>query len=377
MRKIVSQKISIAMLLYALLCAVAFESFAQSSNPVQKQVQAVNDEPFIKMDHSTAQYCNGPQNVDYFTVELMNNGASATGYIYIYGQKDEALKNHVLLWQIKKQIKRWSIDASRIKIMTGELRAVGSTEFWIVPAGKPPPPIVPAEWDYKLSPKPQQINSYCGGWDEDHDAEFLIEFLKYNPDFIGEVRIEETSVKRYSKIAKDAVAYLVKTGAPRKRLKTVRLNSPQGADPYTIWLVPVSRSIGQMEIVYQFSNGPVSPEYQRDFTVTLNKTNAKLRFRSYGIKQPTEITVKTGTAKFKEIMELAGKIEIRKGRTTRNDGCVGGGGESLKVLDAKRTVTFSAEFSPCGSTDYGNLTGDLKLIKTKITALFPNEEYLK
>lgn len=130
------------------------------------------------------------------------------------------------------------------------------------------------------------------------------------------------------------------------------------------------------EIVYRFSNGPVSPEYQRNFTVTLNKANAKLRFQAYS-KEPTEITVKTGDAKFKEIMELAGKVEIRKDGAKENDGCTGGSSESLKILDGKGAETFNGSVYHCGGTDYGNLIGDTGLLKTKITALFPNEEYLK
>ena len=130
------------------------------------------------------------------------------------------------------------------------------------------------------------------------------------------------------------------------------------------------------EIVYQFNAGPLPPEYQRNFTVTLNKVNAKLRFQAYG-KKPTEKTVKTGDVKFKEIMELAGKAEIRKDGEKKNDGCTGGTSESLKILDVKRTVTFSGYFYHCGGTDYGDLTGDIKLLKTKITSFFPNEEYLK
>jgi hypothetical protein len=130
------------------------------------------------------------------------------------------------------------------------------------------------------------------------------------------------------------------------------------------------------EIVYQYSAGPLPPEYQRNFTVTLNKVNAKLRFQAYG-KKPTVKTVKTGNAKFKEIMELAGKAEIRKDGEKKNDGCTGGTSESLKILDAKRTETFSGYAYYCGGTDYGDMSGDLKLLKTKITALFPNEKYLK
>jgi len=130
------------------------------------------------------------------------------------------------------------------------------------------------------------------------------------------------------------------------------------------------------EIVYQFTDAPVSPKYQRSFKVTLNKTEAKLSFQIYD-KEPTEKTVKTGDAKFEEIMELARKAEIRKDGTKENDGCTGGTSESLKILDAKRTETFSGYVYHCGGTDYGGMTGDIKLIKTKITALFPNEEYLK
>ena len=110
--------------------------------------------------------------------------------------------------------------------------------------------------------------------------------------------------------------------------------------------------------------------------MTLNKTEAKLSFQIYD-KEPTEKTVKTGDAKFEEIMELARKAEIRKDGTKENDGCTGGTSESLKILDAKRTETFSGYVYHCGGTDYGGMTGDIKLIKTKITALFPNEEYLK
>lgn len=376
MRKNVLQKISIAILLCALSYVFASEPFAQSSIPIGKQQEAADDKPFA-MNTSSQGPCDTVATIDNFLIGLMNNEASATGYINIYGQKDETVKNHVLLWHIKNQIKTRGIDASRIKITTGELRTVGTTEFWIVPAGKQPPPVVLAEWDYKPARNPQQIN-FCIQDKEDPTAEFLIEFLKYNPDFNGEVRIEETSVKRYRKIAKEAVAYLVKTGAASERLKTVHLKSqPRPNESYTIWLVPVSRSIGQMEIVYQFSNGPVSPEYQRNFTVTLNKANAKLRFQAYDKNQPTEITVKTGDAKFKEIMELAGEIEIRKDGIKKNEGCTGGSSESLKILDAKRTETFSGYVYHCGGTGYGNLIGNTKLLKAKIIALFPNEEYLK
>jgi hypothetical protein len=51
------------------------------------------------------------------------------------------------------------------------------------------------------------------------------------------------------------------------------------------------------EIFYQFNNGTVSPEYQRNFTVTLNKADAQLRFQAYG-KKPAEKTIKTGDAIF-------------------------------------------------------------------------------
>lgn len=131
--------------------------------------------------------------------------------------------------------------------------------------------------------------------------------------------------------------------------------------------------INTEEIVYQFQDAPVSPEYQRSFKVSLNKTEAKLSFHPYR-KDPKEKTVKPGDAKFNEIMELARKLKIRKGGTKENDGCTGGTSESLKILDAKKIETFNASVFHCGGTDYGDLIGDIKSIKTKITALFPNFE---
>lgn len=133
--------------------------------------------------------------------------------------------------------------------------------------------------------------------------------------------------------------------------------------------------INDEEIVYEYHGQPVNPEFQCNFTVTLNGAEAKLRYQAYG-KQPTERTVKTGDAKFNEIMEVASKAEIRKEGTRENDGCDGGTSESLKIFDAKRIQTFSGYVYHCG-TDYGNMTGDIILLKKKITALFPNEKYLK
>jgi hypothetical protein len=244
MRKITSQKISIAFLLCALLCAFASESFAQSPNPIQKQIEAVNDKPFAKIDSSRR--CAAVERLDNFLIELLTNQTNATGYINVYGQKGETVKNYVLLWQIKRHIEGRNFDSNRMKITTGELRAASSTEFWIVPAGKQPPPVVSAEWDYKLSRNPQQLNSLCyfdDGFD-DNDEKLLAEFLKHNADFNGEVRIEETSVKRYRKIAKTALANLVKNGVPRTRIKTVLLKTPPGPATYTVWIVPVSVSTG-------------------------------------------------------------------------------------------------------------------------------------
>ena len=114
----------------------------------------------------------------------------------------------------------------------------------------------------------------------------------------------------------------------------------------------------------------------KGFTVTLNKTKAELRFQIYDKEQPTEITVKTGDAKFKEIMELARKVELGKDGAKENDGCTGGTSESLKILDSKGIETFNGSVYHCGGTDYGSLIGDTASIKTKIIALFPNEEYL-
>ncbi len=156
---------------------------------------------------------------------------------------------------------------------------------------------------------------------------------------------------------------------PFASIHSARFLTPSG------WFRSAARP-ENMEIVYQFSNGPVSPEYQRNYAAALNKTTAKLRFQRYA-KEPTEITVKTGDAKFKEIMALAGQIKLRKDGAKQNDGCAGGSSESLKVSSADKTETFNGTVYHCGATDYGNLVGDTASLKTKITALFPNEEYLK
>jgi len=233
-----------AVLVCAFIFTFAPELFAQSSNPIQKQQEAVGDKPFAKLGSNGG--CSALSAVDSLIIELQNDSTNATGYINVYGQKDETVKNYVRLWQIKNQIKKrhTGLDASRIKVTTGELRADESTEFWIVPGGKQPPPVVSAEWDYKLSRKPQELNSYCGYYDdsESNEPKLLIEFLNRNPDFYAEVRVFKIPVKEYRKIAKEAVADLVKNGVPRTRIKTVLLKTPPGPDTYALWLVPVGRS---------------------------------------------------------------------------------------------------------------------------------------
>jgi len=246
MRKITLQKFSMAILLCALSCIFASEPFAQSSIPIGKQQKAADDKPFAT-NTSSQSPCDAVATIDSLAIELLSNPTNdATVYINIYGQKGETAKNYVRLWQIKRHIEKRNLS-SRTKITTGELRAVGSTEFWIVPAGKQPPPVVPAEWDYKLSSNLQQLDLPC--YDDSGDditPKLLAEFLSHNPNMQAEIRIKETSVKAYRKIAKEAAEYLIKNGVPRKGIKTVRLNSQPGPETYTLWISsgqPINRRL--------------------------------------------------------------------------------------------------------------------------------------
>jgi hypothetical protein len=124
-------------------------------------------------------------------------------------------------------------------------------------------------------------------------------------------------------------------------------------------------------IVYRFGDSSVPPQYHRSFTITVTRSDAKLVVDSYGtiIKESERaITVRD----FNEILETIRAARIASRASVNDDqGCSGGTSESLNLQNDKKAL-FDAHVYHCGGKDQGTLTGDIRRVKEKITALFPD-----
>lgn len=128
------------------------------------------------------------------------------------------------------------------------------------------------------------------------------------------------------------------------------------------------------KITYKFKDSSVPPEYHRSYTIDVTKTEAKIVVDSYGnVINNAEIKLKNG--QFTEILEAikSGKITIYSGNIESDGGCSGGTSEYLKVLE-NQSVIIDGNVYNCGSDKYGNMSGDLKVLSTKLKGLFPDFE---
>ncbi|MBN2727595.1 MAG: hypothetical protein JXR53_00055 [Bacteroidales bacterium] len=122
-------------------------------------------------------------------------------------------------------------------------------------------------------------------------------------------------------------------------------------------------------IEYHFSDSSVPPPYHRSYDITVVHDTIYLTVDSYG-EILTDTSFALAKEDFEEICDSLPSFNIKTCDKKDPDGCVGGTGEQLKIIDAENNTILSGSVYYCGGESYGTLTGDLKgfgyLLKSKI-----------
>ncbi len=149
--------------------------------------------------------------------------------------------------------------------------------------------------------------------------------------------------------------------------------APHGNDAPTT--APVAEAPTQ--IVFQFHDSSVPPQYHRSWTVTITPTSARKVVDSYG-DVLSDATADLTAAQYAEIVAALDKsglaVVVEDAATvTAHGGCTGGTGHSLALTAADGTVT-TGHVDHCGGSDSGTLTGDTAAFATALAPYLPADQ---
>jgi len=129
-------------------------------------------------------------------------------------------------------------------------------------------------------------------------------------------------------------------------------------------------------IVYSFRDGPLPPDEQRNYTITLSPRTVRLVVDSYGVIL-LDRTFRLGRREFQETVSLL----LRSIRTMdrsgemADSGCTGGTSEHLSVHGTGGEM-LSGSVWHCGGQSTGDIEGDLGVIARVIRGLVPDFDRL-
>lgn len=122
-------------------------------------------------------------------------------------------------------------------------------------------------------------------------------------------------------------------------------------------------------IEYHFSDSSVPPSYHRSYDIIVVPDIIYLTVDSYG-EILTDTSFSLSKEDFDEICDSLPSFNIESCDKKDTDGCVGGTGEYLKIMNAENNTILSGSIYYCGGVSYGTLKGDIKgfgyLLKSKI-----------
>lgn len=177
----------------------------------------------------------------------LSNAPNSTGYVIIFGDKDDSLKNYKFEKLIKRSFVELTIDSNRV-VFVHEKKGKGiKTQVWIVPFGADKPVFTEEKWDYALPEiiKPFMLHEKV--WENEDCAplqneEFYSRLLLANPSFRGNIVIYENSPQKFQNTKINLIAELVnKYKVPFGRLKFYYVKSFSKSFSYPdaeFWLVP-------------------------------------------------------------------------------------------------------------------------------------------
>ncbi len=113
------------------------------------------------------------------------------------------------------------------------------------------------------------------------------------------------------------------------------------------------------KIQYNYHDGPVTPQYHRDFSIIATPKNLRFKVTSYNeIIKDTIITITE--EKWNQITSSFQNCKISNSKKTYpNPGCVGGHGVSILAFSPENRV-FSGYNWYCGGEISGDMTGEIE-----------------
>jgi hypothetical protein len=126
------------------------------------------------------------------------------------------------------------------------------------------------------------------------------------------------------------------------------------------------------QFTYGFTDSSVPPPFHRSYTIAANKDSIRLTVDSYGdtlaekeYPMPENGLEMIGNALLKH------KVNKRSAEK-KSKGCTGGTTEAISWGTKEEAGFFSASVYHCGSTDYGDLVGELDSFLLEIRPLTPD-----
>ena len=126
------------------------------------------------------------------------------------------------------------------------------------------------------------------------------------------------------------------------------------------------------QFTYEFTDSSVPPPFHRSYTIEADQDSIRLSVDSYGeVLAEKEYSMPENGLEMIATVLLNHKINKRF-KAKKSNGCTGGTTEAISWGTKEEPDFFSASVYHCGSTDYGNLVGELDSFLLEIRPLTPD-----
>ncbi|MDP2292541.1 MAG: hypothetical protein Q8M22_15225 [Actinomycetota bacterium] len=109
------------------------------------------------------------------------------------------------------------------------------------------------------------------------------------------------------------------------------------------WIGPID---GDPQVIYEYHDASVAPEYHRSYTLTVWEGSARLVVHSYG-DNIHDVTVPIDDAMWQQTLDDA--LDYSGTDSVENDGCTGGTADEITVLDGNDEEVVHVFMDHCGS----------------------------
>lgn len=119
------------------------------------------------------------------------------------------------------------------------------------------------------------------------------------------------------------------------------------------------------KLVLEYIEAPVSPKTTRNIKFTIDEQNIGVLVTSFG-ETITDTTIKIEKKDFLDVLETYDSIGFSSVPNAKNTGCMGGSTCLLKTMNKSEKIIFDGLIHFCGGHTFGNMTGDVMVLKNKI-----------